>query len=65
MARLLADYIQLYEQTLAPEACQAMIERFEASPGLQEQMHAEHSYRFTEITVSRHCPRSRRRFFAS
>ncbi len=63
MARLLADYIQLYEQTLAPEACRALIERFEASPGLQEQMHAEHSYRFTEINVSRHWPEAETQIF--
>ena len=56
MAKLLSDYVKIYERTLAPERCQALIGKFEAAPGLQERMEAVRSYRFTEINVSRHWP---------
>jgi hypothetical protein len=56
MPKLLSDYVKIYESTLSPERCQALIARFEASPDLHERKEAERSYRFTEINVSRHWP---------
>ncbi len=63
MTKLLADYVQVYEQALAPDACAALIAQFEASPHLQERLHTEHSYRFTEINVSRHWPQVEQQIF--
>jgi prolyl 4-hydroxylase len=54
--KLLSDYVRVYEDTLTPERCQALIDKFEAAPALHERMEAERSYRFTEINVSRHWP---------
>ena len=54
LAKLLSDYIKVYERTLSPERCQALIERFEAAPGLHERKSAEGSYSFVQLSVSRH-----------
>ena len=54
MAKLLSDYIKVYEHTLSPERCQALIEKFEASPELHERKTAERSYSFVQLSVSRH-----------
>ena len=56
MARLLADYIKVYDGTLAPGRCAALIDKFEAAADLHERMQAERSYNFAEINVSRHWP---------
>lgn len=56
MPKLLSDYVKVYERTLSPEQCQALIERFEASATLHERKQAERSYRFVEINVSKHWP---------
>ena len=42
---------------------QALIAQIEASPHLQERLHTEHSYRFTEINVSRHWPQVEQQIF--
>src|SRR5579863_7252432 len=54
LGKLLSDYIKVYERTLSPERCQALIERFEAAPGLHERKSAEGSYSFVQLSVSRH-----------
>lgn len=64
MTRQLADYVKIYDGTLAPESCEALIARFEAAPDLQERLEAERSYRFTEINVSRHWPEVEQQVFA-
>ncbi len=64
MTRLLADYVRVYDGTLEPQTCQALIDRFEAAPQLQERLQAERSYRFTEINVSRHWPDVEQQVFA-
>jgi prolyl 4-hydroxylase len=56
MVRQLSDYVQVYEDTLAPGQCQALIDRFEAAPTLQERTPAERAFRFVELNVSRHWP---------
>jgi hypothetical protein len=52
----LADYIKVYDGSLSPEQCDALIARFEASPAQQELMHAEGSYRFVQLSVTKHWP---------
>lgn len=54
MAKLLSDYIKVYDSTLSPERCQALIERFEAAPELHERKVEEDSYSFLQLSVSRH-----------
>ena len=54
MAKTLSDYIKVYDGTLPPEQCQALIERFEAAPELHERKMAEGSYSFMQLSVSRH-----------
>ena len=54
MAKLLSDYIKVYERTLSPERCQALIERFEAAPDLHERKAEDGSYSFMQLSVSRH-----------
>ena len=56
MAKLLSDYVKVYDGTLTPAHCAALIERFEAAAELHERMQAERSYNFAEINVSRHWP---------
>jgi prolyl 4-hydroxylase len=56
VARLLSDYVKVYEKTLSPEKCQALISRFEAAAPLHEQTPAERAFRFVELNVSRHWP---------
>jgi prolyl 4-hydroxylase len=56
LPKSLSDYVKVYERTLSPETCRALIERFEAEPALQERKQAERSYNFVEINVSRHWP---------
>lgn len=50
----LADYIKIYEGTLSLEQCDALIARFEASPTHHELKHAEGSYRFAQLSVTKH-----------
>jgi hypothetical protein len=64
VTRLLADYVKVYDGTLPPAACEALIARFEAEAALQERMQADRSYRFTEINVSRHWPEVEQQIFA-
>jgi hypothetical protein len=52
----LTDYIKVYEGAISPEQCDALIARFEASPAHQEIMHADDSYRFVQLSVSKHWP---------
>jgi hypothetical protein len=54
LGKSLSDYIKVYEHTLSPERCQALIERFEAAPGLHERKSAEGSCSFVQLSVSRH-----------
>jgi hypothetical protein len=54
LAKLLSDYVKAYERTLAPEQCQSLINRFEASTLLHEKKQAEESYSFVQLSVSRH-----------
>jgi hypothetical protein len=56
LAKLLSDYVKVYQGTLSPDYCQALIDRFEAAPELQERMPAERAFRFVELNVSRHRP---------
>lgn len=56
LARLLSDYVKVYEDTLAPEQCQALIDKFEAAADLHEHTPAERAFRFVELNVSRHWP---------
>ncbi|HEX4862385.1 MAG TPA: 2OG-Fe(II) oxygenase [Rhizomicrobium sp.] len=56
MAKLLSDYVKVYENTLAPARCETLIGRFEASQEQHERMEAERSYSFAELNVSRHWP---------
>jgi len=56
VAKLLADYIKVYDGMLAPARCTALIDQFEAAADLHERMQAERSYNFAEINVSRHWP---------
>ncbi len=56
MERLLSDFVKAYDRTLAPEQCQALIDRFEASPDLHERKQAEGAYSFVQLNVSRHWP---------
>jgi hypothetical protein len=53
---LLSDYVKVYERTLTPERCTALITRFEAAAVLQERREAERSYSFAELNVSLHWP---------
>jgi hypothetical protein len=53
MARQLSDYVRVYENTLAPAQCEALMARFEAATTFQERTPG---YRFTELNVSRHWP---------
>jgi prolyl 4-hydroxylase len=52
----LSDYIKAYDGTLAPERCQLLIDRFEASAHLHEHKEAEGSYSFSQLSVSLHWP---------
>jgi prolyl 4-hydroxylase len=54
LAKLLSDYIKIYERTLSPERCQALIDRFEAAPELHERKVEDGSYSFMQLSVSRH-----------
>lgn len=56
MAKLLSDYVKAYDNTLSPEQCQALIDRFEAASDLHERKQAEGSYSFVQMSVSRHWP---------
>jgi hypothetical protein len=56
VARLLSDYVKVYERTLSPERCSAPIARFEAASALHERQEAERSYSFAELNVSLHWP---------
>jgi hypothetical protein len=56
LARLLSDYVKVYERTLSPERCSALIARFEAGSALHERQEAERSYSFAELNVSLHWP---------
>jgi prolyl 4-hydroxylase len=56
MAKLLSDYVKVYDGTLSPARCEELIERFEADTALHERMQAERSYNFAELNVSRHWP---------
>ncbi len=56
MPKLLSDYIRLYDDMLAPARCQALIDKFEAAPSLQESTPADKHFRFVELNVSRHWP---------
>ncbi len=56
MTRLLRDYVRVYDGTLALQHCQALIDRFEAAPALQENTPADRAFRFVELNVSRHWP---------
>jgi prolyl 4-hydroxylase len=53
---MLSDYVKAYDGTLAPERCQHLIDRFEASTDLHERKEAEGSYGFAQLSVSRHWP---------
>lgn len=56
--KLLSDYIKVYDQTLPPDQCQAIIDRFEASPAQQESKQrnvgTDNSYSFVQLNVSLH-----------
>ena len=52
----LADYIVAYDGALSPDECQALIQRFEASPHQHEQLQVEGAYSFTQVSLSRHWP---------
>ena len=56
MAKLLSDYVKAYENTLSPEQCQALIDRFEAASSLHERKQADGSYSFAQLSISRHWP---------
>ena len=56
MAKLLSDYVKIYEGTLSPGRCQALIDKFEASPALHEPTPPECAFKFVELNVSRHWP---------
>lgn len=63
LARLLSDYVKVYEDTLSPEQCQALIDRFEAAPALHERTPAERAFKFVELNVSRHWPDVEKQIF--
>ena len=63
MAKLLSDYVKVYEDTLSPEQCQALIDRFEAAPSLHEATPSERAFRFAELNVSRHWPETEKQIF--
>ena len=54
MAKLLSDYIKLYDRTLSPERCQTLIDRFEAAPELHERKAEDGAFSFVQLSVSRH-----------
>ncbi|MEI9997056.1 MAG: 2OG-Fe(II) oxygenase [Rhizomicrobium sp.] len=56
MAKLLSDYVKVYDGTLSPARCDALIGRFETDAARHERMQAERSYNFAELNVSRHWP---------
>ena len=56
MAKLLTDYVKAYENTLSPEQCQALIDRFEASPELHDRKQVDGAYSFVQLSVTRHWP---------
>ena len=64
MAKLLSDYVKVYDGTLAPERCAALIERFEADAAHHERMQADRSYNFAELNVRRHWPEVEAEIFA-
>jgi prolyl 4-hydroxylase len=55
-ANVLSDYVKVYDGTLAPERCQQLIDRFEASAHLHQRKEAEGSYSFSQLSVSHHWP---------
>ena len=64
MARLLSDYVKIYEDTLSAARCKSLIDRFETSAAQHERMEAERSYSFAELNVSRHWPEVEAEIFA-
>ena len=56
MTRGLADYVRVYDGTLPPAACRALIDRFEADAACHERTPADKAFRFVELNVSRHWP---------
>jgi len=56
LAKLLSDYVKVYESTLSPGRCQALIDKFEAASALHERTPAERAFRFVELNVSRYWP---------
>jgi 2-oxoglutarate-Fe(II)-dependent oxygenase superfamily protein len=60
----LTDYVKVFENTLPPAQCRALIDRFEASPSLHEATPAERAFRFTELNVSQHWPDVEQQTFA-
>ncbi len=65
LARALADYVKVFDGTLAPARCQALIDRFEAAPELHEATPAERTFRFVELNVSQHWPDVENETFAA
>jgi hypothetical protein len=60
----LCDYVKVFDSMLAPARCQALIDRFEASPALHEATPSERAFRFTELNVSQHWPDVEQESFA-
>ncbi len=62
--KTLADYVQVTDGTLPPDACRALIDRFEADTALHEATPVERAFRFTELNVSKHWPDVENQVFA-
>jgi hypothetical protein len=65
MTRALTDYVQVFDGTLTPQRCQALIDRFEASSTQHEATPVERAFRFTELNVSQHWPEVESETFAA
>jgi prolyl 4-hydroxylase len=64
VARSLSDYVQVFDDTLAPARCRELIARFEAQPDQHEPTPEQVAFRFTELNVSRHWPEVEAETFA-
>jgi prolyl 4-hydroxylase len=60
----LRDYVKVFDDTLPPAACEALIARFESSPAQHEATPSERAFRFTELNVSQHWPDVEQQTFA-